>query len=176
MMSPESVKIVLAGPVGAGKTTAIRSLADSPPVSTEMPMVGGGIRDKTTTTVALDFASIVLDDGSPILLYGLPGQDHFDFMRPILLRDAFAAILLLNGAEPDVGAQCADWLKSIRACSDDMAIVVGITQTELSPSFSMESVRAPLRAAGLRLPVFTVDARNRAQMAQLIRALLVSVE
>lgn len=92
-----TIKLVLAGPVGAGKTTAIRSIADSDPISTEMPLTTGALGDKTTTTVAFDFATIVLDDGTPVMVYGLPGQEHYAFMR---LRSRLHAGARARGAAP----------------------------------------------------------------------------
>jgi len=169
----EAAKLVFAGPVGAGKTTAIRSIADGDPLSTEMPMTEGAMGDKTTTTVALDFATVILDDGTPLLVYGMPGQEHFSFMRPIVIEGAIGVILLLNGHDEDAPAQCEHWLKSIRSINPDMAIVIGITHSDRAPNFSLRSIREATRRCGRPLPIFTFDARSRTEAAHLVRALLV---
>ncbi len=173
-MDDSVIKLVLAGPVGAGKTTTIRSIAQRDPISTEMPLTTGAIGDKTTTTVAMDFASIVLEDGTPLMVYGLPGQDHYAFMRPILLAGALGVLVLLNATDPDLEAQCNTWLDAVLAVDPGMAMVIGITHSERCPGFSMAPVRAAVRRTGRPVPVFTVDARDREQSLHLVRALLVS--
>ncbi len=174
-MTAGSVKLVIAGPVGAGKTTVIRALADGEPVSTEMPLTTGPMGDKTTTTVALDFATILLDDGVPVMLYGLPGQDHFGFMRPLLLQGAAGAIVLLDGSDPTVAEQCTDWLRSIRDIDGELALVIGVTKSDCSDAFDIRLVRRAIRDSGVAtVPIMTIDGRDRQQAAHLVRALLVA--
>jgi signal recognition particle receptor subunit beta len=168
----DAVKIVFAGPVGAGKTTAIRSVSDLPPVSTEVPLLDEVEGDKATTTVALDFSSVLLDDGTVVQLYGLPGQDHFAFMRAIVLNGAIGAVLVLNGAESGVAEDCRLWLQSLNENADGLPIVVGITKTDIVPDFDLGEIRSVLRAAGLVTPVLTFDARQREQTEQVLRSLL----
>jgi len=169
-----AAKLVLAGPVGAGKTAAIRAISDGEALSTEMPWSDPAQPEKTTTTVALDFANILLDDGTPVLVYGLPGQDHFAFMRPIILDGAAGAIVLLDGRDPEVAAHCAAWLHSVASIAPDAAIAVGITHTDLVSTFSLAPVRAAARCLGRPVPVFTLDARDREQARQLARALVLA--
>lgn len=171
----EPIKLVFAGPMGAGKTTAIRTIADSDPVSTEMPMTDGARGDKHTTTVAFDFATIALDDGPPLFVYGLPGQDYLAHMRPIILRGAIGVVLVLDGSDPDVAGQCARWVASLRESGAPPALVIGVTKAELAADFSLAALRAVLGADRGRVPVFTFDARDRQQAEHLVRALLVSI-
>lgn len=170
-------KLVFAGSVGAGKSTAIATLAETPPVSTEMPMLDATpASNKTTTTVALDFATAILDDGTPLFLYGLPGQDHFDFMRGIVLEGAVGALVMVDARVPDMGGLCTGWIDSIHAIDPQLPLAFGVTHSELAPDFSLHDVRSAMRARGLAVPVFTVDARNREQMSHLVRALLMGLE
>lgn len=171
----EAIKLVLAGPVGAGKTTAIRSIADGEPISTEMPMTEGASGGKTTTTVAFDFASIALDDGPPLLVYGMPGQDHFAFMRPIIMAGAIGGLVVLSARQADLAAECERWLRVMLDLDPGLAIAIGITHSELVPAFSLAPVRAVVRRMGRPIPAFTFDARDREQSMHLVRALLVSV-
>lgn len=171
----DTVKLVLAGPVGAGKSTALRSLADSEPVSTEMPLLDGPMGDKTTTTVALDFATVWLEDETPLFVYGLPGQAHFAFMRNIVLQGALGVVLVLNAADADCAQHCREWIVSLREIAPGVSIVVGLTHADQATGFSLGEIRSVLRAQGERLPVFTFDARDREETAQLVRALLVGL-
>ncbi|CEE41588.1 conserved hypothetical protein [Xanthomonas citri pv. citri] len=79
-MSLPANKLVFVGGMGAGKTTAVRSISDVEPVSTEMPLSQDAYGDKTYTTVALDYSSIELEDGELLHVYGVPGQKYLDFM------------------------------------------------------------------------------------------------
>lgn len=169
-------KLVFAGPVGAGKTTAIRTVTDSEPISTEMPLTEGATGDKTTTTVALDFSTAVLDDGTPLFVYGLPGQERFAHMRPIVLEGAFGVAIMVDGSADDVAAQCEHWLREIRLLRPDIAIVVGITHTDLAPAFTLGPIREAIRRNGAPVPTFTFDARDRAQTHHLVRALLATLQ
>ena len=55
-------KILFTGPVGAGKTTAIRSLADELPVSTDERASDDTRYRKANTTVAMDYGVMRLAD------------------------------------------------------------------------------------------------------------------
>ena len=122
-MNAQPLKLVFAGPVGAGKTTAIAAIADAPPVSTDTLMSEGSMGNKTTTTVAFDFATLKTEEGDPVFLYGLPGQERVDFMRRIILTGAFGVVLALNGANTDIADQCTNWLSSIQAIAPGMRCV-----------------------------------------------------
>ena len=118
-MYQQGFKFVLVGPVGSGKTTALTALSDMAPVSTEMPLSDGPMGEKTTTTVALDFSTILLDDGTPLQLFGLPGQEHFSHMRSIVMQGALGALVLLPGDDPDIAAHCAHWVDVVAGVDAD---------------------------------------------------------
>jgi len=76
--------ILFAGPMGAGKSTAIATLSDIEVVTTEAANTERHVVDKETTTVALDYGEITIGDDEKVRLYGVPGQKRFDFMWTIL--------------------------------------------------------------------------------------------
>src|SRR5947207_13824116 len=86
--APRSAKVIIAGGFGVGKTTMVGTLSDIPPLTTEAAMTTAsvGIDDtsqvsgKTTTTVAMDFGRIAIDEDMVLFLFGTPGQDRFGFM------------------------------------------------------------------------------------------------
>src|ERR1700704_1899826 len=51
---------------------------------------------KTTTTVAMDFGRITLDEDLVLYLFGTPGQRRFWFMWDDLVRGAIGAIVLVD--------------------------------------------------------------------------------
>lgn len=170
------IKLVIAGPVGAGKTTFIRSLGDVEPVATEMPLIDGAMGDKTTTTVALDFSMVSMDEGEPLLIYGLPGQAHFGFMRSIILEGAVGAVLLLRATDPDLEAHCREWLSDLCDLAPDLPLIVAVTHTDQAQGFSLKPLRAAVAVHGRIAPVFTFDAREREQVRHVVRAMLVAAE
>lgn len=172
--SVEPIKLVFAGSMGGGKSTAIGSIADGELISTEMPM-SETIGSKSTTTVAFDFATVWLEDGMPLHIYGMPGQRYFSHMRSILLEGALGVILVLDAVDPDIGASCESWLRSLRESNRSAQIVIGITKTDMAISFSLAPVRAALRRCNEVIPVFTFDARCTEQTRHLVRALLISI-
>ena len=100
-------KIIFAGPVGAGKTTAVAAASDIPPVRTDAA-ASDEVRDiKPQTTVALDYGAMKLGDGSTIHLYGTPGQERFDFMWEILTEGGIALVLLIDNSRGDRSSSCA---------------------------------------------------------------------
>ena len=175
-MYQQGFKFVLVGPVGSGKTTALAALSDMAPVSTEMPLSDGPMGDKTTTTVALDFSTILLDDGTPLQLFGLPGQEHFSHMREIVMKGALGALVLLPGDDPDIAAHCAHWVKVVGDIDAELPLAIGITRTDLALGFRMDTIRRALAGRMPPVPVMTIDAREREQVSQLVRALLLMME
>jgi signal recognition particle receptor subunit beta len=176
MIDEGPVKLLFAGPVGAGKTTALRGLSDGEIVATEVPLFDGAMDGKETTTVALDYSTIELDDETIVHLYGVPGQEHFDFMRPIVADGALGAIILVDATAEDAPGDCSRWVTSLRSINPDVQLVVGISKTDIAREFSLDAVRRSARHSAGNVPVMCVDPRQRQQCVQLIRALLLCID
>ncbi|MCK5716644.1 MAG: ATP/GTP-binding protein, partial [Thiomargarita sp.] len=96
----KNYKLIFTGPPGAGKTTAISVISDTPVITTEAKT---SIRDshhpdKDSITVGLDYGSIKLSKEEKIHLYGTPGQERFDFMWKIIKEGGLGLILLIDNA------------------------------------------------------------------------------
>jgi len=98
-------RILLMGPVGAGKTTAIRTISDIDVIDTDVLATDEVAAIKDTTTVAMDMGVMQVDAKDRVVLYGAPGQDRFDFMWEILIAQCDAIILVLDHSAPDSVAQ-----------------------------------------------------------------------
>lgn len=98
------VKILVAGPFGVGKTTLIDSVSEIRPLHTEEHLTEAsvsvddlaGVRDKTTTTVAIDFGRISLDAGIVLYLFGTPGQERFRSLWADIAHGALGALVLID--------------------------------------------------------------------------------
>jgi uncharacterized protein len=173
MLGPDNaIKLLFIGPVGAGKTTAIRAISDVVPISTDVPWTETASLQKTTTTVALDYSTIQLDQGETLHIYGLPGQEYLDFMGPVVGRGALGAILLLDASSSVLGEDCMHSIRSLVRIDRGLRFVIGITKTDITPRFSMDAMHRLARGMNLSVPIFSIDPRDGAQVTQLIRALL----
>ena len=119
-------KLVFAGPVGAGKTTAIQSLSDIEVVRTEASATDDVKQLKQTTTVAMDYGLMKLASGDQVRLYGTPGQKRFDFMWDILTENALGLVVLVSARADDPVAELDVYLKAFRGLIDRTALVVGM--------------------------------------------------
>lgn len=170
--------ILFAGPMGAGKTTAVQSLSEIAVVSTEAENTERDVVDKPTTTVALDYGEISIDDDDKVRLYGVPGQRRFDFMWAILKERARGLVLLVNNDAPDPVALALEYLESFSELVQRGAVVIGISRFDTAASPTPRDYSAALAAAypGSLLPVFTVDPRDSAQMQTMLLTLIAIVE
>jgi signal recognition particle receptor subunit beta len=165
-------KLLFVGPVGSGKTTAIRVISDIPPVSSEMPCMGALPGEKTSTTVAFDYSTIQLSLTETLHVYGLPGHTHLDFIGAIVGPGALGAVLLLDATSPHLTEDCRVAVEQLARIDPKLKFVIGISKSDLTPDFSMETMYALARRMSLYVPMFCIDAREPAQVRQLVRALL----
>src|SRR5262245_53701152 len=61
----------------------------------------GHVPEKVTTTVALDFGCITIDDEIKLYLFGTPGQDRFGFMWRDLTEGALGALVIVDSRRLD---------------------------------------------------------------------------
>jgi len=121
------LKLVVSGPVGAGKTTFISSLSEIPVVETD-ELASEDI-GKEKTTVALDFGLLTLD-GVPIHLFGTPGQERFDFVWDILVEGALGLVLLVAGDSPKDFPKARHILEYLTS-RHPVPFVLGVTRQDL---------------------------------------------
>jgi signal recognition particle receptor subunit beta len=169
-------KIIFTGPVGAGKTTAIDSISDVPPVKTDASASDMVKSRKSETTVAMDYGVMNLEDGEKIHLYGTPGQERFDFMWDILTVGGIGLILLLDNTRADPFQDMRFFLDSFSHFISDTSIAIGITQMDLSSKPTINDYHKQLEGLKLNPPVFAVDARVINDVSILVQALLFSLD
>jgi uncharacterized protein len=166
-------KIIFTGPMGAGKTTAIASISEIPPISTDVRCSDEeGINRKENTTVAMDYGYISLGEGERIHLYGTPGQSRFDYMWTILTRGGIGLVLMLDNARPDPLADLTFYLDAFKDFIAQTGVVIGVTRFDVSQKLTLFDYQQALMQRGQIVPIFEIDARQPNDVKVLIHALL----
>jgi len=166
-------KIIFTGPMGSGKTTAISTVSDVPPIFTEVKATDDEVKQrKETTTVSMDYGYISLDDETRVHLYGTPGQKRFSYMWPILTEGGLGLVLLLDNAAEDPIKDMHYYLEAFGDFIEKTTVVIGVTRCDVSQRVKIEDYQNSLMEREQVYPVFEVDSREAGDIKILLHALL----
>ncbi len=140
----QTVKMVVTGPFNAGKTEFIRSVSEIDVVSTERKISTEVEKVKETTTVAMDFGRITVDNDLVLYLFGTPGQKRFDFMWEILSEGMLGFVVMVDSARPETFREARSILETFRAYAPTPYIVAANKQ-DRSDAWELEDIRNALR-------------------------------
>ncbi|KMO95266.1 ATP/GTP-binding protein [Streptomyces roseus] len=168
------VKVVIVGGFGVGKTTMVGAVSEISPLTTEETMTQAGIgidqnpgaEGKKTTTVAMDFGRISINEELILYLFGTPGQERFWFLWNGIFEGALGAVVLVDTRRIEVCFEIITRLEDRR-----VPFVVAVNSFPEAPQHPMSVLRTALDL-NESVPIVTCDARDRASCRDALLSLM----
>ncbi len=169
----QAVKMVVTGPFNSGKTQFIQSVSEIDVVSTERKISSDAEKVKDSTTVAMDFGRITVDEELILYLFGTPGQKRFDFMWEILSEGMLGFVVMVDSTRPETFREAKSILETFRAYAPT-PYVVAANKQDHPEAWELEDLRIALRLDPA-IKLLPCVATNREKVKGVLLELLYSI-
>lgn len=158
----KTMRLVIAGTPGCGKSTFVRTISDSEVVETERNATDATSLIKRKTTVAFDYGRFGFGSTLEVQIYGTPGQSRFNFMWDFLIKNAHTYILLVAAHRPS-DFHYARQIISFMNQRVQIPMLIGLTHTEFPDASSSDEIMLKLgyKNERTRPPVIKINPNER---------------
>ncbi len=178
-MASQTVKMVITGPFSSGKTEFISSISEIDMVTTERGITTAAEKMvKDSTTVAMDFGRITVDEDLVLYLFGTPGQRRFDFMWEVLAEGMLGFIVMVDSTKPETFREAKSILETFRAYAST-PYVIAANKQDMPDAWNTDDLRIALRIEDhvKLLPCVAKDKESvKAVLLELLYAILEEME
>jgi hypothetical protein len=170
----QNVKMVVTGPFNSGKTEFIHTVSEIDVVSTEKKISAMDEKNiKDTTTVAMDFGRITVDENLVLYLFGTPGQKRFDFMWEILSEGMLGFIVMVDSSRPETFREARNILETFRAYAPTPYVVAANKQDD-KEAWDIADIRIALRLSP-QVKLLPCVAKDKEAVKKVLLELLYSI-
>lgn len=169
----QTVKMVVTGPYSSGKTQFIGTISEIDVVKTERKVSSEAEKIKDSTTVAMDFGRITVDNDLILYLFGTPGQRRFDFMWEILSEGMLGFVVMVDSSRPETFREAKSILETFRAYAPT-PYVVAANKQDHPEAWAPEDMRIALRLDP-NVKLLPCIATNRDSVKNVLLELLYSI-
>jgi signal recognition particle receptor subunit beta len=166
----QSLRIVIAGPFDAGKTTFIKAISEITVLSTERQVSDPSGHSGAETTVAMDFGRVTVSDDVVLYLFGTPGHERFSFMWDALSEGMLGFVVLFDGSSQSSVSETRSMLEYFSGMLD-AHFVVAANRVKPEDTDKLEQLRRDLELDD-SVPLIAVDSRDRESAKAVIVRLL----
>ncbi|NEP14574.1 MAG: GTPase [Symploca sp. SIO2C1] len=167
----KTMRLVVAGTPGAGKSTFVQTISQIEAISTERTATDETAQLKRKTTVAFDYGRISFGSAMDIQIYGTPGQSRFSFMWDFLIQKAHTYIVLVAAHRPNDFRQARQIITFMNQ-RVKIPMVIGITHMDYPEAKAPEEIMLNLGYINrLQQPLFVrVNPRDKHSVIEAVMA------
>lgn len=175
----DEFKILFVGPTGAGKTTAIAAVSEITVVSTEALRSSldtesekSQLIPKNMVTIGIDYGEFSFEDGKRVRLYGVPGQNRFEFLWDLIHKGSHGIIILFDISSNAYMSEMEFFINRFKDALLTDKCIIGISKYSDCYKSRVAEFLNFMDAITISVPVIAVDIRDKEDVLKLLAMLV----